>query len=65
MNHSDDGQLRGNQLSIDGNYIGSDIMTDIINSMVCQSEPSMSGTSTNRNNLASTRLGVYERELGS
>ncbi|KAF5538145.1 hypothetical protein FNAPI_11233 [Fusarium napiforme] len=32
----DDGQLRGNQLSIEGNYIGSDIMTDLINSMLPQ-----------------------------
>ncbi|KAF5686889.1 hypothetical protein FDENT_5616 [Fusarium denticulatum] len=32
----DAGQLRGNQLSIDGNYIGSDIMTDLINSMLPQ-----------------------------
>ncbi|KAF5984395.1 hypothetical protein FCOIX_2653 [Fusarium coicis] len=32
----DDGQLRGNQLSIDENYIGSDIMTDLINSTLPQ-----------------------------
>ncbi|KAF5580396.1 fungal transcriptional regulatory n-terminal [Fusarium pseudoanthophilum] len=32
----DDGQLQGNQLSTDWNYIGSDIMTDLINSMLPQ-----------------------------
>ncbi|RBR20593.1 hypothetical protein FVER53590_03659 [Fusarium verticillioides] len=32
----DDGQMRGNQLSIDGNYVCSDIMTDLINSMLPQ-----------------------------
>ncbi|KAF5638463.1 fungal transcriptional regulatory n-terminal [Fusarium tjaetaba] len=31
-----DDELRGNQLSIDGNYIGSDIMTDLINSILPQ-----------------------------
>ncbi|KAF5602222.1 Zn(2)-C6 fungal-type DNA-binding domain-containing protein [Fusarium pseudocircinatum] len=32
----DDAQLQGDQLSIDGNYIGSDIMTDLIKSMLPQ-----------------------------
>ncbi|KAH7166842.1 hypothetical protein DER46DRAFT_681905 [Fusarium sp. MPI-SDFR-AT-0072] len=32
----DDGESRGNQLSIDANYMGSDIMTDLISSMLPQ-----------------------------
>ncbi|EMT71784.1 hypothetical protein FOC4_g10001369 [Fusarium odoratissimum] len=32
----DDGESRGNQLSVDANYMGSDIMTDLISSMLPQ-----------------------------
>lgn len=37
MSRSEDSESRGNQLSIDANYMGSDIMTDLISSMVCKS----------------------------
>jgi hypothetical protein len=38
MSRSDDDEPRRNQLSIDTNYMGSDIVTDLISSMVCGSE---------------------------